>query len=622
MFGYTGKVLHLDMTTKKSRIEPVTEEFCRKYIGGVGFVARLLYDSTKPKIDPLSPDSVLIFATGPFGGTLVPVGNKHAVGGKSPLTGFIGDSLSSSFWSHELKKAGYDALIITGRADKYTYLFIDDDTVEFRNGEALRGKSCLDAEKLIREELEDRNIRVASIGIAGENLVRYANISNDRRHAGRTGLGAVMGSKNLKAIALRGTKTVRVADLDELTRICLDLYERAQGPPTEKYRVLGTPTNVLVFNRLACLPTRNFQQATFEGAEKVSGEYMLEHHVTKVSACASCPIACDHYSFVNEGPYAGAATSLDYESMFALGPNCGVDDSPAIIKALELCDYYGLDTISTGGVIGWAMECFEKGLLTVKDTGGIELTFGNHRALVQLIHKIASREGIGDLLAQGVKRASEKLGEGSELFAMHIKGLELPGYDIRGLKTAALGFAVAARGACHNRSGAYDYDIGGEVDRFRAEKGRGKLAMESEDSAAIFDSLMLCKFIRRCFKDFYDEAAELYEVVTGLEMKANQLREAGERIVNLKKAYNVREGWTCKDDRLPPRIMKDPIPDGVAKGSLVTPNELDLMLNDYYEARGWTEDGFPSKAKLIELELDDIAKEIGDERRAEQVYCL
>jgi len=615
MFGYTGKILYVNLNTGKTKVESLSEEFCKKYIGGVGFATRLLYDNNKPRMDPYNPDNTLIFASGPVGGTLVPTGNKYSVASKSPLTGFIGDAISCSFWPRELKAAGYDALVIKGRADKPIYLFIDDDKVQLKDAKACWGKSPIETEELIREELGDAFVRVTAIGLAGEKLVRFACISNDsgRHNAGRTGLGAVMGSKNLKAVAVRGTKTIQVANLDELKQICYDLYEKAQGPATDKYRILGTPQNLLVFNRLGCLPTRNWQQATFEEAEKVSGEQMLENFVTNIPACAGCPIACEHVCLVKDGPYTGTQSpgSIDYETLYALGPNCGIGYFPAIIKAAVLCDHYGMDTISTGLAVSWAMECYENRLLTQTDTGGLELRFGNYEAYLQLIDRIAHREGIGDLLANGVKRASEQLGKGSEHFAMHIKGLELPGYDIRGLKTAALGFAVTARGGCHNRSGAYEFDIGGVVDRLKAEKDRGKLAMESEDYAAVFDSMVLCKFIRRCFKDFYAEAARLYTLVTGFKMEAGELRKAGERIINLKKAFNIREGWTRKDDRLPPRVMKDPIPDGIAKGSLVTPEEFDVMLDGYYEARGWANNGLLPKQKLYELGLDDIAEKMG-----------
>lgn len=610
MFGYAGKILHVNLTTRKTNSVELKEEFCKKYIGGRGFATGLLYENSNPNVDPLSPENTMVLSTGPFAVTPMAIGDKFAVGAKSPLTGFIGESLGGSFWSRELKKAGWDTLIIRGRAEKPTYMFIDDDIVEFRDAKSLWGKSPWKVDDLIREELGDESIRVTSIGLAGENMVRFANITNDMRTCGRTGMGAVMGSKNLKAIATRGTKTIFVANLDKLWEVALEFYQKARGPETEKYRVVGTPVNVLVLNRLGILPTKNWQQSTFEGVETVSGEHMLKYYVTNITACSSCPIACDHNVTVKEGLYAGTTTSIDYESMYALGPNCGIGAPDPLLKAIELCDVYGLDTISAGVVVGWAMECYEKGLITKEDTDGIDLRFGNPEAIIQILGKIARREGIGDLLAEGTKIASERLGKGSEHFAIHIKGLELPGYDIRSLKTAALGWAVSANGGDHNRSGAYDYDISGKVDRFKVDESRGKLAMESEDFAAVLDSMILCKFCRRLFKNFYADVAEIYTLITGIEMKAAKLRQAGERITNMKKVFNIREGWTRANDHLPPRVMKDPVSDGMAKGSLVTQEELDFLLDSYYKARGWSKDGNPTREKLVELGLEDRAKEL------------
>lgn len=615
MLGYAEKILHVDLTHRKTTSRPVAEEFAKEYIGGTGFVARLLYDNIKPKVDPLGPDNVLVFATGSVCGSIVPCGCKFSVGAKSPLTGFIGESTSTSFWPHMLKMAGYDGLVIKGKADKPVYMFIDDDLVEFRSAETLWGKSPLETETLIREELKDPFVRVASIGLGGENAVLFSNIFNDRapgQSARRTGMGAVMGSKKLKAIALRGTRSVKVAGLLELMEICHDfIVKRAQGPDTEKYRLIGTPGNVSVFQSMGVLPAMNFQQAQFEKADDISGERMLEEYVFRIDACGGCPIACDHVTAVKQGPYADTVASVDYESLWAMGPNCGIGDFSAIIKAVSLCDFYGLDSISTGVTVAWAMECYEKGLLTKTDTSDLALNFGNHEALIRIIPMIARREGLGDLLAQGVRNASEKVGKGSERFAMHVKGLEMPGYDIRGLKTAAVGWAVAACGGCHTSSGAYDYDTGGIVDRFKAEKMRGHLAMESENFATMLDSLSVCRFIRKCFKDPYSEAAEFYGLTTGIKLTANDLKIAADRINNLKRAFNIREGWTRKDDHLPPRIMNDPIPNGPSKGMLVTEEELNIMLDDYYRARGWTKEGLIPKKKLDELGLEKEAKDIG-----------
>jgi len=611
VFGYAGKILYVDLTRKKTSIEPVQNKFCENYIGGNGFAICLLYDNTRPKIDPLSPENVLIFAVGPFAGTMVPTSGKYIVQAKSPLTDFMGESVSSGAWGPTLKRAGYDAMVIKGKSEKSTYLFVDDDIVQFRDAKNLWGKESLQTSELIIEEIGDESVCTATIGPAGENLVKFANITNDRyRQAGRTGMGAVMGSKNLKAVAVRGTKKVEVSNLEKLMEVCQDLYEQCQGEGTRSYRVFGTPVMVLIMNHLAAFPTRNWQQSSFELAEDISGEYIKEHYVAKLIACAGCPIACDHLSTVESGPEKGATASVEFETIYALGSNCSIGYFPAIIKATDLCDRLGIDTISTGVTIGWAMECFEKGILTKKDTDGIDLTFGSHEALIEVIKKIAYREGIGDLLAEGVKKASERVGKGSGHFAMHNKGLELPGYDIRGLKASALGFNTSTRGGCHLRSSMYDFDTKGKIDRFKADSSLGRMVKEREDLWAVVESLILCKFIRGVLST-YDKFAELYTLVTGIKMTPEQLQKAGERIYNLEKAYNVREGWTKKDDYPPPRVMKDPILDGVAKGSLVTKKEFELMLNAYFEARGWNSNGIPTKEKLTELGLDKIAKEIG-----------
>ena len=618
MLGYAGKILNINLSNGKTKKEALSKELARQYIGGIGFATRLLYDNLKPRVDPLSPDNVLVYATGPVCGAFVPCGYKCTIAAKSPLTGFIGESTTTSFWPHRLKLAGFDSLVITGRAEAPTYLFIDDDTIEFRSAAQIWGKSPQQTEKLIREDLGDDSIKVASIGLAGEKKVLFANIQNDNapgQAARRTGMGAVMGSKNLKAVAVRGTRSVEVANLSELTQLCEDLNKRAQGPCTEKYRLVGTPVNISVFQDLGILPTRNFQQSQFESAEMVSGERLLEEFAVKIDACGSCPIACDHVCMVSEGAYAGTAVSIDYESLWSMGPNCGIESISAVVRAVALCDEYGLDAISTGVCIAWAMECYEKGLFDKSHTNGLDLKFGNETALIQLIDNIGRREGLGDLLAQGVKRASKKLGKGSEHFAMHVKGLEMPGYDIRGLATAALGWAVAARGGCQDRSGAYDYDIERTVDRFKAEKERGILAMQSEDFETLLDSLAMCRYIRKCLKDPYDEPAKFLRLVTGTDFTAEELRAAAARINTLKKLFNIREGWIRKDDGLPPRILQDPIRDGPSKGAVLKEQDLNTMLDGYYEARGWNKDGLIPKDRLMQLGLDKETEELESTRQ-------
>lgn len=608
MSSFLGRLLVVDLSARASRVVPLDPSLCQNYLGGVGLATRLLWDYSRPGCDPLGPDNVMVFAAGPLTGTMAPSASKYAIATRSPLTGFIGDSLSSGGWPLALKRAGYDALVLLGAAEIPTYLFIDDDRVYFRSARRLWGSRSWDTEEAIRRELGDDGVPVATIGPAGEQLVRYACVSNDYgRQAGRTGAGAVMGSKKLKAIAVRGTRPIRVADAGALRTASLDLYARAQGAATTKYRVLGTPANVLALNALAALPAFNFRQSTFDGAEAVSGERFYERYKAKVVACEGCPIACDHIYRVTDGPYSGTQAAMDYESLYALGPLCGVDDPSAILKASELCDQYGVDTMSSGVSIAWAMESFERGLFSREDTGGIDLRFGNGAAVVAMVEQIGLRRGLGRLLGEGVRRASAAVGGGSEHWAMHVKGLELPGYEPRSLKTLALGLAVGTRGACHNRSAAYEVDLSASVDRLSSERGRGSLAMAQEDYSATLDSLGICKFLRRCFDAFHVEASDLFRAATGLQMSAEELQKVGERVCNLKKAYNIREGWTRADDTLPPRIFDERLPTGIARGTVLTRDELSTMIDGYYEARGWTPEGLIPRQKLEELGLSDLS---------------
>lgn len=609
MKGYAGRILHVDLTTGKTETEPLKEELARKYIGGIGLGIRLLLEHCPQGVDPFSPQNPLILTTGPLSGTMAPTGgNGHAFVAKSPQSFGVGESKSHGWFGTELKRAGYDAVIFKGKAEKPVYLWIDDDSVQLLDAKHLWGKSPAETESIIRKELGDYYIRVAAIGMAGEKLVRLAAIINDETRAcGRTGMGAVMGSKNLKAIAVRGTKDVTAARPEEFLEFVKMMHERMKGPASRKYRTLGTPQNVLVHNALACMPTRNFNNASFEGAEKVSGEYLNERFVTKIIGCNSCAMRCEHVCVVPEGPYKGTTTRLEYEPLWAMGPYCGIDRLDAIIKAMDLCNYYCFDAIGAGVIVAFAMECYEKGILTKEDMDGIDARFGNHEALVELIHKIGRREGIGDILAEGVKIAAEKIGKGAEKYAQHIKGVEVTGYDLRSLKTAALGFAVSFRGADHNRHGAYGPDVKGTVDRFKAEKGRGKIVKDGEDLYTIIDSLIVCKFSRGTYYNGFQDLAKLYSLATGFDVTAEEMRLTGERINNIARLFNIREGLSRKDDTLPYKVMHVPIPDeGPAKGSYVSQKELDLLLDDYYEVRGWTKEGIPTVEKLKELGLEEF----------------
>ena len=622
MYGYSRRMLIVDLASKKTKTEAISEVFCRKFIGGNGFSISLLYKHQKPGIDPLSSDNVLVFAVGPFCGTVIPTSAKYVVQAKSPLTGFQGKSIGSSSWSQALRRAGYDALLIKGRSKKPTYLFIDDDIVEFRDAKELWGKDCWETRKIIKDAIGDDNVQAATIGPAGENLVRFASIVSDHHHEddGRTGMGAVMGSKQLKAVAVRGSKTVEVAKINELLDLSREYYKKViEGLTSDIMKDLGTIGTGMEYLSNYATPIRNFQSTDAfkesavmsEDIRKISTEWMREQYVHRSVACASCPIGCDHIDFIRAGPYKGVAYKLEYQGMYALGTNCGIWYLPAIVKAGQLCDTLGMDVISTGVVVAWAMECLEKKILTLKNTGGMDLSFGNHEALMEIIPKIAHRKGLGDILAEGVKRASEKIGKGSEKIAMHSKGLEFPGFDVRGLKTTALSFAVSTRGADHISAAVFGPEIRGRINRFKFEKGQGRFVVEKENNLNLYNLLMICRFSGDLWMNIYSELARLYVLVTGIPLTTEELRTAGERVWNMEKAYNIREGWTRKDDTLPPRVFNDPIPDGSAKGSKLTKKELDFMLDDYYAARGWTRDGMPTKKKLIELGLEDVAKEVG-----------
>lgn len=609
---YWGKILHIDVSKRKSRVQRVSKKWLKKYVGGVCMASRLAYDNIPKGADPLGPENAVCFANSAFSGTMVPVGTKYAVAHKSPLTGFLGDCLAGSYFAAAFKRAGYDGIVIKGKSDSPIWVFVDDDMVSFEDASDLMGLETFETEEAIRAKVGDQRVRVCTVGPGGERLVRFANLTNDRgRQAGRTGPGASLGAKLVKALAIRGTHSVKVADPENLLKVCKKLGELAQTTKTEKYRILGTPANVLAMNRLGVLPTRNYQNGEFEGAEKISGEVLHERHTEKAVACVGCPIGCEQVARVREGIYEGARTSIDYESLFALGPNCGIDYLPGIIEAIHRCDRWGIDTMSTGVTISWAMECYQRDILTKDDFDGLEPEWGNHEAVVELVRRIAYREGIGDLLAEGTKRAADKVGKGSEHFAMNVKGLECAGYDGRGFQTFSLGCAVGTRGPCHNRSLAYEPDAKGKVDRLSAGPERGMLAKEAEEFAGVLDIMMFCKFIRGCFDDMWTDAPEIWKYSTGFDMTSEELHQLTERSWNLKKSFNIREGWTREDDWVPPRWLKDPLPSKGSKGAVIKPEDMRMMLDAYYEAREWTPEGLIPKKKLIALGLDDIAEDIG-----------
>jgi aldehyde:ferredoxin oxidoreductase len=596
MFGYHGRYLRVDLTRGKGEWIPLQENELRRFVGGVGLATYLLCEEGQPGIDPLAPDAPLIFCLSPLVGTPLTTSAKFAVVAKSPLTNRLNDALSSSHFALAAKRAGCDALVIVGACANPSILVIDEGQVSIEPAHNAWRASAAEVGNLLSSRLGPR-FHTAIIGRAGENLVRYATISHENRHAGRGGLGAVMGSKKLKAVAIAGSQRVEVADPARVVEAAKDLSKRSFGPATAKYRELGTVANLLTFNRFAALPTRNFQQGTFEDAANLSGEELNAAHRVARRSCAACTIGCEHIYKSD-----GGEVRLEYESLFALGPLCGIGNRETVLQAAKLCDHYGLDTISTGGCIAFAMECAERGLLNERG-----LRFGNGDMMLSLIEKIAHRDGLGDLLAEGTRRAAEQIGGEAPDFAPQVKGLEIPGYEPRALQTMALGFAVGSRGADHNRSGAYEVDFSAQADRLKGTPEAARLAVETEDRSALMDSLILCKFLRGVFTDLFAESADLLACVTGWDVTADELRTTAQRVVNAKKLYNQREGWTAAEDTLPKRFLSEGLPSNGSIEAALPRERLQEMIQAYYSARGWSEDGRASGDILHGLQLKENA---------------
>jgi len=595
--GYFGRALVVDATSGTSRDLPLPDGVLRGYIGGSGLGTWLLYRLGTPGADPLGPAAPLAFVFSPLVGTPLTTSAKFAVVAKSPLTGMLTDALASSQFAIAGKLTGHDAIVIDGRAPELSVLLVDGDGTRLISAAHLAGLPAADTDRQLRGEL-GRGWRVAAIGPAGEAGIRYATISHDGRHAGRGGLGAVMGAKNLKAIAVRAAGKVATADPAAVLAAARDLRERSFGPATAKYRELGTLANLLAFNAISALPTRNFQAAAFEGAadlaEQHAGEVAGMRRVAR-SSCASCTIGCEHIYRVGRGKKA----RVEYENVFALGPMCGVSDPGAVLAASARCDDLGLDTISAGGTIAWAMECAERGLIDAP-----WLRFGDPAALLRVLDEIGGRgTPLGSLLAEGSRRASQAVGAGSASFASHVKGLEMPGYEPRTLHSMALGLAVNARGADHNRSGAYEADLSGDLDRLDGGDAHVAAAVETEDRAAVMDSLILCKFLRGVFTDPFAEWAGLLSAVTGWEVAAGELRATAARIVMAKRVYNIREGWRPEDDWLPERLLNEPLTLPSGRVAALTADRLRAMIGSYYEMRGLDADGRPDPATVADLAL-------------------
>ena len=577
-FGYHGCYLRIDVSQGSVERVPLADSVLRQFIGGSGLGARLLLDAGCGHLDALDPRAPLIFAFSPLVGSPLTTSAKFAVVGKSPLTDRINDSLASSGFAIAGKGCGCDALVIVGRAPELSVLIVDDGEVRIESAADCAGMTCQETDTHLRARL-GANFRIATIGPGGENGVRYATISHDGRHAGRGGSGAVLGAKNIKAIAVRGTKRPEWAHPHQLTAISKDLSKRSFGPATAKYRELGTATNLLTFNRFGALPTRNFQSGTFDEVKGISPEQLSTTRAKTRASCVTCTIGCEHIYSVGEAG-AGGNVRVEYESLFALGSLCGVGDAGVVLRASRRCDELGIDTISAGGTIAFAMECVERGWLDEP-----WLTFGNGDALLRAIDLIGSRRGLGDLLAEGSRRAAHVIGHDSIAIAPQVKGLEIPGYEPRALQTMALGFAVGARGADHNRSGAYEADFSDKVDRRHATLDSVRHAIDAEDRAALMDSLIVCKFLRGVFEDFHAETAAMLRSVTGWDVTADELRETAVRIVAAKRQFNLLAGWTPAEDTLPQRFFDAPLPND-ARAQL-SHERLDALVAEYHRQRGW-----------------------------------
>lgn len=610
MYGYAGNILRVDLSSENIAIEPLTEELVDKYIGGRGFGAYYVYKEVPQGADPYGPGNILVFASGPFAGLLLPAGSKTSISAKSPATGIYGDSNVGGHLAGEMKYAGWDAIVIRGRANSPCYLFIDDDRVEIRPAGHIWGKGAIKTEEILKEELGD-DFQIATIGPAGETGVVFACVNHDfGRQAGRCGMGAVMGSKNLKAIAVRGTRGVPVADIEGLRKVANDMFQELLSNPGLKiWQDLGLAQVTTWANSIAALPTRNFRENFYEDVDGLSGELMKETIVVRDKACFACPMATGKICKASFRGKTVLVEGPEYETTALIGSNCALRSIEEVAFANYLCDELGLDTISAGNVVGFAMECLEKGIITKEDLGGIEARFGSLDAFSDLVHKIAAREGVGDLLAEGVRGASSVWGDESKRIAIHVKGLEWSGYESRGAPSMMLAYMTCDIGAHHNRAWSVTHDIA--VGRNIIE-GKAAKVIEFQHVRPLFDCFGVCRLQWVELGLPLEHYAKLYPVVTGRKDSWEDLLRKSERIWNLTRAFAVREkeDFGRADDWPPRRFYEEPVPDGPVEGMHITEDDLNVLLDEYYEIRGWDADGRPTADTLTRLGLEDVATEL------------
>ncbi|MHA1938015.1 MAG: aldehyde ferredoxin oxidoreductase family protein [Candidatus Thorarchaeota archaeon] len=624
MKGIGGNNLWIDLTKGEIEKRPVEEDMVKDYLLGAGYLSRVLYDNIPVGIDPFSPKNVLGIATGLLTGSMFPQASRHVVAALSPLTDVWGESHAAGFWGAELKFAGYDAIIFTGASSNPVYLHIQNETVELLDASDIWGTSVFETDDWIRDK-HTKRARVLSIGQAGENKVRFAAVMNDRdRASARSGLGAVMGSKGLKAISVRGSGKLEVADPKDYLNQMDIFYERMLANPFTKERAkYGTTNLVELMNHIGRLPSYNMRQGVFEGFEKISGHTITEKHLVKPRSDWSCLQRCGRYTRVRDGPYKYIGGSPEFESQSSLGSRCGNDNLESVLYSHHLANMYGMDTISLGATISWAMEAWDEGLLTPDDTGGVDLSWGNHETVVKLTEMIALREGFGDVLAEGSVRAAEKIGRGTEKFVMTVKKQEIAGQEPRAQKSMGLAAVTAARGADHLYAfpvldeAGFDKEIKerfGEqylpemADRLNP-KYKGIMVKECEDFMVMVESVGLCKYGTQIPPEFYyDDVAQALKIHNGLDFTSEELQTIGERIVNLNRLFNVARGVTRSDDQLPDRLTKEGAPKGPSPGQVV---ELNQMLDEYYEQRGWNlKTGLPTIDTLKRLGLEEEGKAV------------
>lgn len=613
--GYIGRYLRVDLGRGTMTDCPLTDRLAENFIGGAGIAARVLYDEIPPGIDALGGENKLMFLTGPLEGTMVPTASRIGLYGKSPLTNSFFYSSAGGYFGPELKFAGYDGILVEGVSERPVYLFIDNGTAELRDASHLWGMDTYEVQHRIAEELGSEEVRIAAIGPAGERLVRFACVISGCRALGRGGLGAVMGSKRLKAVAVRGSGSVNVPDMRRMRTLLDDLFARFSAHPatSEILPRYGTPVLVNANNELGLLGYRNWQEEYYPQAEGLSGESMRKKIVKRDKSCFACPARCSKFSIVEGRTNEGCTVEgPEYEDIFSLGSMCGHNDIEVVAEAERLCDDVGIDAIEAGVAIAFAMECFERGLISLRDTDGLDLRFGRADLIVPVIKKIGLREGnLGTLLAEGVKRASEKIGQGSERFAMHNKGLAFPGHSARGLPGFALGYATGPRGASHHDGRPTGERIG--LVKRATIQGKAEYTARINHLMVLLDSMILCHLPEGIWGplDVSDLLVKCINTATGMDLTLKQASDAAERIWNVMRAFSVREGYRREHDRLPPRFMEEPIPSGPSQGMVITRQMLDTMLDEYYAFRGWDlRTGIPTREKLVSLGLEDIARDM------------